>query len=60
MKPKFDYTKGEFVNTFGNFGMDWDGNFLHRISDNMAIDEDGDFRFIPGWNDDDDFFDDDF
>ena len=49
MKPKFDYTKGEFVNTFGDMGMDWDGNLIHRISDDMAIDENGDLRIIPNW-----------
>ena len=38
-----------------------DGDFIHSISDNMAIDSDGDFmirmgdiHFISSWSDDDD------
>lgn len=38
-----------------NMAVDSEGNFMMRMSDNMAMDMDtGDIHFISGWSDDED------
>lgn len=36
-----------------NMAVDSEGNFMMRMSDNMAMDT-GDIHFISGWSDDED------
>lgn len=54
----FDYEDGVFANTVsGNMAIDFDGDLLMRMGDNMALDMDsGEMHFISGWPDDEDDF----
>ena len=51
----FDLDDGDMINTFGNMGVDEDGDMVMRISDNMAMDMDsGEMHIVSGWDDEED------
>ncbi len=53
-KQFFDYESGSFAHsTSENMAVDYDGNFLMRMSDSMAMDmETGDMHMVSSWPDD--------
>ena len=53
--PIFDYDDGDFIyQTFGNMGIDSDGDLHMRMGDNMSMDMDtGELHFNSGWRNDD-------
>lgn len=55
-KNFFDFDDDDFgMSISGNMAVDSKGNFMMRMSDNMAMDMDtGDIHFISGWSDDED------
>lgn len=53
-KNFFDFDDDDFgMSISDNMAVDSEGNFMMRMSDNMAMDT-GDIHFISGWSDEED------
>jgi len=55
-KPIFLYDDGDFIfHTFGNMGIDSDGDLYMRMGDNLAMNMDtGELHLNSGWKKEDD------